>query len=211
MPVTRQEGGRVNQKRRTRAALVQAGTKLLRQGHIPTIAEAAEAALVSRQTAYRYFPSQQALLIAVCLHGPMAALERDTGERLELTQDPEARVDAVADVLASSVLRDEAPFRALVRVMQDQWFEQRMSSDEEASPLRPGRRVKMVEDALAPLREQLPTDAYDRLRVGVSAVIGMEAVIVLRDIFDLQPDAVREVLRWAARAMVRTALLEAGE
>jgi hypothetical protein len=141
----------------------------------------------------------------------MAALEIHTAERLAMTRDPEARVDAIADVLVSAVLEDEAPFRALVRVMQDQWFERRASPAGAFSPLRLGRRVTMVEEALAPLQERLSVDAYRSLCVGVSAVIGMEAVIVVRDIFDFQPEAVREVLRWAARAMVRTALLEAGE
>jgi AcrR family transcriptional regulator len=206
--VPRQDTGRVNQKRRTEAALVQATAELLRRGHIPTIAEAAEAALVSRRTAYRYFPNQQALLVEVCFQGPMAALEFNTRERLGMTEDPETRVDAVADVLASAVLEDEAPFRALVRVLQDGWFERRVGSDAEPSPLRPGRRVTMVEEALAPLRAQLSADAYRRLCVGVSVVIGMEAVIVVRDIFDLQADSVRDVLRWAARAMVRCALID---
>jgi AcrR family transcriptional regulator len=200
--------GRVNQKRRTEAALVQAAAELLRRGHIPTIAEAAEAALISRRTAYRYFPSQQALLVEVCFQGPMAGLELHTSERLGKTEDPETRVDAVADVLASTVLQDEAPFRALVRVMQDQWFERRTGTDVEPSPLRPGRRVKMLEEALAPLQARLSVDAYRRLCVGVSTVMGMEAVIVVRDTFDLEPDAVRDVLRWAARAMVRAALLD---
>ena len=36
--------------------------KLLREGKIPSVADAAEAARVSRATAYRYFPTQSALI-----------------------------------------------------------------------------------------------------------------------------------------------------
>ena len=36
--------------------------KLLREGKIPSVADAAEVARVSRATAYRYFPTQSALI-----------------------------------------------------------------------------------------------------------------------------------------------------
>jgi AcrR family transcriptional regulator len=51
-----QQVGRVNQKRRTRAAIVAAAIELVEQGQSPTVAEVADAALVSRATAYRFFP-----------------------------------------------------------------------------------------------------------------------------------------------------------
>jgi AcrR family transcriptional regulator len=57
-----QQAGRVNQKRRTRAAIVAAAVELVEQGQSPTVAEVADAALVSRATAYRYFPTQEYLL-----------------------------------------------------------------------------------------------------------------------------------------------------
>ena len=54
--------GRINQKRRTRVALKEAAAEFVRLGVTPTVAQVAEAALVSKSTAYRYFPSQEALL-----------------------------------------------------------------------------------------------------------------------------------------------------
>jgi len=55
-------GGRANQKRRTRQALIDATLALRDEGRNPTFAEAAERALVSRATAYRYFSSIEALI-----------------------------------------------------------------------------------------------------------------------------------------------------
>lgn len=46
---------------RTRAALLDAARELLAEGRTPNVGEAAEAAGVSRATAYRYFPYQRAL------------------------------------------------------------------------------------------------------------------------------------------------------
>src|SRR4051794_1951345 len=51
-----------NQNRRTRKDLLQAAVRLLKQGRKPSLEEVAEEALVSRATAYRYFPSLEALL-----------------------------------------------------------------------------------------------------------------------------------------------------
>ena len=54
--------GRTNQKRRTRDELVAAARSIVDEGRTPTVEEVAEAAAISRTTAYRYFPSQRALL-----------------------------------------------------------------------------------------------------------------------------------------------------
>src|ERR1700690_299212 len=56
------EGGRVNQKARTRAAIVDACGDLIRSGAEVTMPEVARRALVSEATAYRYFPDLISLL-----------------------------------------------------------------------------------------------------------------------------------------------------
>ena len=55
--------GRPNQRQRTRKDLLAAAAKLMQQGRTPTLDEVAEAAMVSRATAYRYFPGVEALLV----------------------------------------------------------------------------------------------------------------------------------------------------
>src|SRR5688572_32428438 len=52
-------------KARTRRLMLQAATQLMQSGITPSVTEVAEAAEVSRATAYRYFPSQAALVQAV--------------------------------------------------------------------------------------------------------------------------------------------------
>lgn len=56
------------QKARTRDALVAVTRQLMRAGVTPTVEQAADVARVSRATAYRYFPSQRALLAATFPH-----------------------------------------------------------------------------------------------------------------------------------------------
>src|SRR5215216_7826182 len=81
--------GRTNLKRRTRDALVSAARSIVAEGRTPKVEEVAETASISRTTAYRYFPSQRALLAAA---HPETAVEsllpadppEDAGARLDL-------------------------------------------------------------------------------------------------------------------------------
>ena len=59
--------GRANQLRRTRKDLLQAAARLMREGRHPSLDEVAEAAMVSRATAYRHFPDVSALLVEATL------------------------------------------------------------------------------------------------------------------------------------------------
>ena len=79
--------GRTNQKRRTRDALVAAARSIVAEGRTPTVEEVAETASISRTTAYRYFPSQRALL---------AAAHPETAVESLLPDDPPEDVAATA-------------------------------------------------------------------------------------------------------------------
>ena len=73
MSIVKPENPRANQKARTRAAIIAAAQELQRQGTQPTIEQAAEQARVSRATAYRYFPTKEALLVELSDMVPDAA------------------------------------------------------------------------------------------------------------------------------------------
>src|SRR6476620_10618245 len=61
------EGGRAGQRRRTRAAIVQAAADLLQSGVTLSVGDVAEAADVSRRTVYLYFPNLDQLLLDATL------------------------------------------------------------------------------------------------------------------------------------------------
>src|SRR5687767_2273646 len=109
---------RANQKERTREALVGAAKELARRGAAPSVAEAAEQARVSRATAYRYFPTQESLLIEVSDVTPMVAsvedlLKQQTGD------DAEARLLEVLGAFGPIVVAEEAALRTALRVYLD--------------------------------------------------------------------------------------------
>ena len=78
MRAVNEQTGRVNQKLRTRMAIVEACREVIRSGGPVTMPAVARAALVSEPTAYRYFPDLISLLNAALVGmwpSPAEALE----------------------------------------------------------------------------------------------------------------------------------------
>lgn len=198
MVVSRQDVGRVNQKYRTRRAIIEAAAELVRENRTPTVAEAAERALVSRATAYRYFPTQQSLLIELRADATQPDPETVLGAAGD---DVEARVDVMARTITRMVLADEALFRAQVRASQDLWFARRGDA---SVPVREGRRLAWIDKAIAPARLSRPARA--QLRNALAVVIGVEPVISLRDVCGLGPKATEDTLAATAKVLTRDAL-----
>src|ERR1700726_223724 len=100
--MTIQSAGRVNQKARTRAAIVRAVQDLARAGAEITMPAVARAALVSEATAYRYFPDLPSLLMGAdtgAWPDPAEALAPVAG-----TDDPVERVGYAAKFLLTGIL-----------------------------------------------------------------------------------------------------------
>src|SRR3954451_22575364 len=102
--------GRTRQKARTRSALIDAARELLAAGRTPTVEDAAQAAGVSRATAYRYFPNQRALLVAAHPEIEAAALlgedpPTDARERLARTLEELIRITISTEPELRTMLR----------------------------------------------------------------------------------------------------------
>src|SRR5690606_37221471 len=66
---------------RTGRLMLDTAIRLMQDGHTPSVSDVAEAAGVSRATAYRYFPSQAALVQAVVGEGLGPILEWQSDSR----------------------------------------------------------------------------------------------------------------------------------
>jgi AcrR family transcriptional regulator len=209
MSLSRQEGfltkGRQNQKHRTREALLDAALELARHGQSPSIAEVAEAAKVSVATAYRYFPNPQSLWADMATRTGVPGYPNFLEE---LPADPEAAIDLVVREVAGFQLADEALWRGVLRASLDRWFNQLDVPEEERVPVRGITRLEMARRALEPLRDSLPPKRFERLTNAVVLVFGLESMVTTRDTCGLDPEQATELMRWAARALVRAALAE---
>ena len=148
--------GRVNQRLRTRKDLLRAAARLMKEGRAPSIHEVAEEAMVSRATAYRYFPTRESLLVEAPLDGAVPTPEGLFAE--DRSNDPGERVDKAEQALHDMVYDNEAQARALLAVSLDRWAKREREADE--TPLRQNRRVPLIEAALAPARDRFNDESY---------------------------------------------------
>ncbi len=195
---------RANQKNRTRAAIIEAATAMMREGRPPTVAEAAERALVSRATAYRYFPTQESLLLDVVNVEALLKPVEDLVASFP-TDDAAQRLAALVDTFTTSMLSDEALIRTGERVYMDTWLANQRDGND--TPVRAGRRMRYIDEALSPLSEQLSEAGRKRLRCALALTLGTEALIAMKDSARLDDDdEIVATLEWAAGALLRAAL-----
>jgi len=196
---------RLRQKLRTRAALLHAARELLAKGRTPTLAEVADAALVSRATAYRYFPTQEALLVELPLD--VAAPTVSSLFDGEAPADAEDRVALVQNALYDLAREHETQFRLFLRSSLMRSVDEAAAGRE---PFRGARRLELLDAALAPLAGELPTEEIERLRTALSMLVGVESMIVLRDVLRLEHDEARALGEATVREMVRAVRARAG-
>jgi AcrR family transcriptional regulator len=197
--------GRVNQKLRTRAALVSAALSLLRAGKSPTISQVAQAALVSPATAYRYFPSSQSLWLAVLAERG----EPDEAGAFAGTEQAGAvaRVETMIRAAGFRMFDDEVLWRTASRALR---VERGVGArGAQRIPLPAGQRMRWIREALGPCERELGRSMHRRLTMALSLVIGSETITTLRDICGLEVEEAKAISLWVGRALARAALAEA--
>jgi AcrR family transcriptional regulator len=194
---------RANQRYRTRKDLIDAAGRLMKNGHKPSLEEVAEAARVSRATAYRYFPNVGALLAEAPLDAgapDWEALFAGDG-----SIDPEERVDRAEAAMHRLVYDNEAAIRLMLSATLARAAGE---SADETVPYRQNRRTPLIDAALAPARTRFKKASYGRLRAALAMIFGSESMVVFRDVLRLDETVARDVKSWAVRALVRAALTE---
>ncbi|MEC6410805.1 TetR/AcrR family transcriptional regulator [Achromobacter xylosoxidans] len=191
---------------RMRKILLDAAQRLMAQGITPSVAELAEHAQVSRATAYRYFPSQSALIAAVVDEslGPILAWD-------STAPDAVTRVDELLRFAYPRLQAHEAPLRAAIQVSLQQHADASAGRAGNEPRLVRGHRVDILRRAIAPLAGVLTPAQQDRVAQALSLVYGTEVFLVLKDIWGLGQAEVTEVARWTANAIIRQALADVAD
>ncbi|MGY4709526.1 TetR/AcrR family transcriptional regulator [Mycolicibacterium sp. CBM1] len=185
--------GRHNQRARTRKDLLEAASRLLRQGRKITVEDVAVHAQVSRATAYRYFPNAEMLIVEATLDWAMP----DAGELFAgASDDPVERLERLDEALADMIAANEPAFRVMLAQSLQRTGDY---------PVRQNRRAALIEAALAPARDQFRPDALPALASALAVMIGTESMVAFTDVLQLAPARAREVRRWAIRALVEAA------
>jgi AcrR family transcriptional regulator len=191
--------GRTHQKARTRNALIASARQLLAEGVTPTVERTADRAAISRTTAFRYFPNQRSLLVAT---------HPEITERSLLgaapPADPMARLEIVAEAFTRQILDYEPEARAQLRLSLEPGPRQ---PDE--LPLRQGRGIGWIEEALSPMRKVMPERELHRLVLAIRATLGIEALVWLTDVAGVSRGEAVDIMRSSARTLMRSAIADA--
>jgi AcrR family transcriptional regulator len=174
--------------------LIDAAVELLARGRDPSVAEVAEAADVSRRTVYLYFPTLDHLIADAALEASRALVE----PRVEAQGDVTERVEALVRAVQQGFADTEELGRTIIRLTVGA----RDRGAPAAVPRFGYRRVAWIEQALEPLRGQLPPQRFERLVSALTLLIGWEAMIVLEDTRALGHAEAEEVCVWAARTLL---------
>ena len=198
MSSTRFAGERVNQKIRTRMALLDAARQLVEHGEDPTLELVAETALVSRATAYRYFSSVESVLAEAWIDGPDFGTPNEVLSTLDSDAGIADRVEHVVRHVSRRLVANPRATHLMMRSVYDLWL-----VDPEG---RVGRRIDFLEAAMGGHDDLLDPDRRSRLLNGLALVCGAEAVLSALDVCRLDADEAIDTIAWAARSLVAQAL-----
>jgi AcrR family transcriptional regulator len=186
---------RDRQTRRTRRALLAAADEIFSEGRVPTVADVAERADVARATAYRYFPTQEAMLLETTFLGdsePLRAVVDLAGE----IEDPADRLAEAVRRGAEWTLGREMQLRAILRA----------SLDPDSGARRPARRRGYIAQLTDSFTRELSPEAREQLIGSLTLLFGIDPIVSIRDNSDIAPDRIPDILAWVAHELVASAL-----
>lgn len=188
MAVTQRE----DQKKKTRAALLEAARTLLMRGQTLTVTAAAREAGISKASAYRYFSDPALLAAEAGLHLKAASYEDIIGDAATLRD----RLVAISLYFFDLAVANETAFRTYLGLN----LQAAAQSQEGRTPRRGARRIQAFMRAL-----EIETDIRPEQARSVAAALGMatgaEAMIALFDIADLSAEEARAVVAETAEAI----------
>lgn len=186
---------------RTYKVLLGCAIEISQKGHLPTLIELALATETSRATVYRYFPSHADLVHALMTHSlsNLIAWRPRCGPVSE-------RVTEAIDLLFKNFRTYETLFRAVLQLSLLPDTQDQDTSFSIGQKNSRGLRIEILKRALEPLVGHMDSVKYEQLLKNLSLVFGIEALVVLRDIFGLNLDDAREAILASAQAFIRDAV-----
>jgi AcrR family transcriptional regulator len=175
--------------------------------------DAADRALVSNATAYRYFASADELWLEASMaaadFGPMLDEADTLMERAG--DDLQARLEAAVRSIGWRMLDDQVPFRLVAKSALERWFAQADARPEDRVPVREGRRNRASRKVVEPLVGRLDDRDLDRLTAALGLLLGTDAMLALTDGVGLSADEAKTVLVDAGRWLLAGALADLGD
>ena len=202
------ETGRYRQRARTRDLLLTHARRMLATAQPVTVPALSAETGVSRATIYRYFPSNDDLVVHAALpesDDPLNDAEWPYSPH-EAPEDTVERAGKLVRTMAEWAFDRETEMRALLRVS--------LEADSEVRGLsRKGRtgRHRWIARLLEALPATVPSTERARLAASLHALFGSDAVVWTTDMAGLKRQEAVDTLEWMARALVSAAIASADD
>ena len=187
--------GRVNQKLKTRDAILQAAKSLMTKKKKINLEDVAEHAGISRATVYRYFSNIDLLFLEATLDFEHLSADEiaEQVKDLPLKQG----VLFIQNYYNTLALKNETVFR---RYLSSALAE----SVNSKKKLRGSRRVSSLQKSLTPFKDELGKDNFNKLINIASVLMGIDALIVTKDVCNMNETEANKLLAWALDAIINS-------
>lgn len=182
--------GRVNQKLETREHILVSAQKLLHKGIDFSLEDVAKEAGISRATIYRYYSNTEILAAEASLD--INTLSPENLINGLKSKDLENQILEIQDYFNTLAIKNENAFRKYLSVV--------ITSN--ASKIKRGaRRKKTLELAL----ENAEVSAKDKKDLAnlLSILMGIEPLIVSKDVSNLNNKQSKEILKWGMKLILK--------
>ena len=186
------ELGRAKQKQKTRDRILDSAQKFLSEGVDFTLEDVARDVSLSRATVYRYYSN-------------IDILSREAGLALQ-TQSPEAIVASLRTLNTQGKVKGIQAYYNQLAVSNEAAFRKYLSVAVTASSdarQRGARRIKALRLALADSDMSLTEEETKKLVVVATALMGIEALIVTKDVCKLNDEQSLEALDWGLEMLMK--------
>ncbi|MAW93622.1 MULTISPECIES: TetR/AcrR family transcriptional regulator [unclassified Leeuwenhoekiella] len=183
--------GRTRQKQITRERILNSAQEFMQQGRDFTLEEVAEQAGVSRATIYRYFPNSEILAAESALN-----VNTESCESIYQYAKASTRKQTllnIQDYFNRLALDHEPAFRKYLSVLLN---------TTELSENRGARRPKTLQLALDDAQLNLSKEDLKNLKNIASVLMGIEPMIVTKDVCGLDNEQSMKLLQWGFEMML---------
>ncbi len=192
MPIKKNSSELSRKQLQTREAILAAARRVMARTGDLSMDDVAREAAVSRTTIYRYFSNLKILLseASILPHQQIHELNAEIAD--QPLQEQLLAVQHHFNVMAQE---NDTAFRRHLSVVL-------LESISTGRKLQGARRATAIQSLLEAQAEPLDDDIQARLTVVLSALMGIEAQIVCRDVCDLDPSTSREYLAWGLKMIL---------
>ncbi|MBT8235489.1 MAG: TetR/AcrR family transcriptional regulator [Bacteroidia bacterium] len=179
------ESGRTKQKQKTRNAILASAKRFLTSGQDFTLEDIAESASISRATVYRYFSNVDILALE-------AGLDIHT-------KSPEMIYDPLRKLSTDKALKDIQSYYNHLAIDNEAAFRRYLSlviSPSSKGVKRGARRNQTLRLAMEEGDLNLTQHQKEKLIVVLTTLMGIEAMIVTKDVCQLNNKESIDILKW---------------